>query len=354
MSTDIAKLPSNAMSPAQKTKDFAEAMKTQLVKRKDQLEVLLAEAQIPTDRFIQMVVSALVRDEKLHACTPTSIVIACLQAAEVGMSIGVMGHAFLVPYSKNVAPRNAPPKWEKRAQFIPGYKGMIHVAKQRAGVRIRSFPVYKGDVFKRILGFEQTISHEPAEGNETLDNFLGAYCTAILPGGEKEYLWMPKAKIDEVRDRAKDKNPVWDSDYLEMALKTPIRKYWKTMPIPVKAVTVSERLQLIEENPQQAALETAERYGLPYDPGTGEVLDAETPFDTPGPDEEKWVNQFPPKPFDPKPTGVIEGKVISHARNEMTARDSMEVLSPEPLPPVEDKPKTKAPKQQTLGGEETL
>ncbi len=97
-----------------------------LEKQKSQLAAALPKHVSP-DRMIRLACTEFAKNPLLQKCTPVSVFGAIIQASQLGLEIGVLGQAYLVPYrnSKNNT---------YEAQFIPGYKGLIGLARRSGEV----------------------------------------------------------------------------------------------------------------------------------------------------------------------------------------------------------------------------
>ena len=151
--------------------------------------------------------------------------------------MGVLGQAYLVPYfnrKKNIT----------EAQFIPGYKGLIALARRSGEVTsIESHIVYSNDTFNLTLGLDTHVEHIP-----NLDGDRGAirlvYGVAKFRSGGHHFEWMPLAEVEKIRARSKAaSNGPWVTDYEQMVRKTLIRRMMNYLPMSIElqaAVQVSD------------------------------------------------------------------------------------------------------------------
>lgn len=135
----------------------------------------------------------------------------------------VLKQGYLVPFKSKV-------------QFMPSYMGLSEVLMKTGAVRkIEAHCVYKGDKFTISFGDNGKLTHRPDPwATRTEETMLGAYYYAILTDGTPFYDQMSKAEIDDIKQRSpsaggKTKSP-WDTDYLEMARKTLLRRAFKMIP----------------------------------------------------------------------------------------------------------------------------
>lgn len=205
---------------------------------------------VSPDRFIRSAMIAVSRTPKLLDCTPASMYHALQQAATLGLEVsGTLGSAYLVPYKSTV-------------QLIPGYRGLIGLARQSGEVTsIDAYVVHERDVCHVSLGTEPKIDHEPC-----LDGDPGAmrlvYAVAKLVGGGQQFVVMTKAEVDKIRARSKSANDgPWVTDYEEMAKKTAIRRLMKYLPLSVeklaRALELDEAAETGKPAPPEAIDATA-------------------------------------------------------------------------------------------------
>lgn len=146
-----------------------------------------------TNSFVSSVLITVANDERLQQCTPASIYVSAMKAANVGLSVSSeLGHAYLVAY-KN--------KGTLEAQFQPSYKGLKQLAMGSGKYRfINSSPIYEGEriVEDRITG-KHTI-----EGNKKSNKVEGWISSFELVSGYGKSLYMT---VDEIHAHALKNNP---------------------------------------------------------------------------------------------------------------------------------------------------
>lgn len=187
------------------------------------LPVTVAKYLTP-DRIVRTVAMACSRSPKLLECTPDSILVATMDAVQLGLEPGSpLGHAYLVPY-KNKNGR-------MEAQCIIGYTGYITLARRSGNIMdVTSELVYENDIFDLNLATKE-ITHKPC-----LDRLKGrgdwtcGYCIANYVDGGRHVEFMVREQIMRIkaRSKARDFGP-WVTDEEEMARKTIVRrarKYW--------------------------------------------------------------------------------------------------------------------------------
>src|SRR5690606_24440421 len=111
---------------------------------------------LTADRMQRIALTEIRRNPMLAKCEAVSILGSVIQAAQVGLEIGsVLGHAYLVPYWNNN-------KKYFEAQFIPGYRGFMELARRSGAVKkMTSRAVYSKEKFEVEYGFEERLIHIP-------------------------------------------------------------------------------------------------------------------------------------------------------------------------------------------------
>lgn len=175
---------------------------------------------LDADRLIRGALVACVRDPKLMQCSPESIVNSIVQAAQLGLEINsALGSAYLVPFGKT-------------CQLIPGYRGLIDLARRSGGIRrIEAHVVYEKDTFTHAKGTAPSITHVPCYEQDKGPPKL-VYAVAWFDDGSTQAEVMTMAEIEGIRKRSKAGNSgPWQTDYNEMARKTVVRRLSKYLPL---------------------------------------------------------------------------------------------------------------------------
>lgn len=173
------------------------------------------------DRLGRIALTTIRTTPKLLECNLPSLMGAVMQAAQLGLEPGLIGHCYIIPYGKE-------------ATFIIGYKGMIDLARRSGQIKnIYAHAVYENDEFEYELGLEPKLVHKPATGNR--GNIQYVYAVAHFKDGGYQFEVMDMEEIEKRRKRSKaSKNGPWVTDFEEMAKKTVIRHMWKYLPISVE------------------------------------------------------------------------------------------------------------------------
>lgn len=198
------------------------------------------EADRIMQREITYAAQAMMANNFLITCAqsnPMDFINALKNVALSGLSLSpALKQAYLVPFKGKIS-------------FMPSYMGMQDLLANNGHVRkIESYAVFEGDEFEIQHGTEEKLVHKPNPwGERTKDKMLGCYWIAELTDGTKLFNNMTKAEIEEVMKRspsvAKGKTSPWDTDYIEMARKTCLRRGFKALP---KGSISDERMKVVE------------------------------------------------------------------------------------------------------------
>lgn len=177
------------------------------------------------ERFMMQVRLALVKNPALQSCTPSSLIGAVLEAADLGLDpSGRLGSAYLIPFKGVVT-------------LVPGYRGLIDLAGRSGLVRsLNAFAVHAKDSFSVRLG--STPMHVPyipmLDSPQDPGPWYAVWARARMAGGVTESEMMTHAEVMKIKARSpgasSDRSP-WKSDEEEMAKKTVIRRLVKKLPL---------------------------------------------------------------------------------------------------------------------------
>ena len=155
---------------------------------------------------------------------PDDLVNALKNVALTGSTLNpVLKQGYLVPFKGKIS-------------FMPSYMGLVDVLNRSGLVRkIEAHPVFDGDEFSVTYGTAEQLIHKPNPwGTRDKDHLKGCYYYIELADGTTMWDTMSAAEIEDVRRRspsvAKGKASPWDTDYIEMAKKTLIRRAFKAVP----------------------------------------------------------------------------------------------------------------------------
>ena len=189
---------------------------------------------ITPERLARTALTTIRNTPDLLKCTVPSLISCTVQAAQLGVELGMLGQAYAVPFNKNVAKKGEPARWIKEAQFILGYRGMIDLARRSGQIKtIGAHPIYEKDEFRVEYGFTSVLQHIPAFGDR--GKIVGFYAFAVTKDGGEYCEVMSEDQVNAVRDRSKAKdNGPWVTDWAEMGRKTVLRRLFKYLPCSIE------------------------------------------------------------------------------------------------------------------------
>lgn len=247
---------------------------------------------LSADRLVRVTIACINKTPTLLECTKESLLNAVMQAAQLGLEpTGVLGSAYLVPYNVQVKDENGKGtgKWKKEAQLIPGYRGLIDLARRSGQIEsIEAHVVHANDRFQCRYGLEPTLEHEPAWQGDP-GPVIAAYAVAKLKDGGKQIEVMTRAQLDKIKGgtQSKGKYGPWQDHEEEMQRKTVVRRIAKYLPLTpeladaLSAIEDVERLDPQEVDPAPKGVDGLKSIlaakdatvDVPHDPETGEVKD---------------------------------------------------------------------------------
>lgn len=215
-------------SNPEEKKDFP----AMLQKFKGEIERALPR-HLNAERMARIALTAFRMTPKLAECDPRSIFAAVIQSAQLGLEVGLMGEAHLVPFGD-------------QCQLIPGYTGLMKLARQSGQVvDIYAHEVRAKDEFKLTLGLTRNLEHNPLMANggfpaaeEERGDVIGFYAVAVFKDTSRTFVAMSRKEVERIRDNSRGyqaakrykKASLWDSDFVSMGLKTVIRRLTKLLP----------------------------------------------------------------------------------------------------------------------------
>lgn len=210
-----------AANPVVSFRNFLEKNKTQIA--------AALPAHLTADRMIRLACTEFAKNKQLQECTPVSVFGSIIQASQLGLEIGVLGQAYLVPY------RNRKAGNVLECQLIPGYKGLIGLARRSGDVTsIETHIAYEKDEFELVLGMETTLKHVPyLDGNRGNPRLV--YGIAKFRDGGYHFEWMSIAEVEKIKTRSKaSESGPWVTDYDQMVRKTLVRRMANYLPMSIE------------------------------------------------------------------------------------------------------------------------
>ncbi len=217
------------------TKKGAQTVRETLMKHQDQFRQALGRS-IDLDYFFRVIMTTIREQPKLLECSEASLFRALIHAAQLRlMPDGIMGQAYLVPY-KGVA------------SLIPGYKGLIELARRTGTVRsLRPRVVREDDHFEFEYGFKDSIIHRP---NLKADSpLIAVYAIVDFTDGGHQIEIMSREQCEKIRNRTPNINredAPWKIHFEQMCLKTVIRRLVKWLPLSINDQRLIQNEERIE------------------------------------------------------------------------------------------------------------
>lgn len=183
------------------------------------------EADRVMAKEIEFAAQAMLANNYLIKCAtanPLSLVNALKNVALTHSTLNpVLKQGYLVPFGGAIT-------------FMPSYMGLVDVLLNNGLVKkVEAHPVFEGEKFEIKHGTNEGIFHEPNPwGKREKENLQGCYYYVVMTDGTELFDTMSKEEIEKIRKRApsaKASSP-WDTDYIEMAKKTLIRRAFKAIP----------------------------------------------------------------------------------------------------------------------------
>ena len=160
---------------------------------------------------------------------------AVLEAAALGLEIGVGGQGYLIPFKGKVT-------------FIPGYQGLAQLAYKSSRVaKIEAGVVHEKDEF-HFQDAPSDCKHTRCEDKDR-GAFISAYAGWLNAFGSWSWDRMFDWEIQKVQDRAaagKSKSSPWNhpDDVNEMRKKTVFKRLMKYMPVSVEDRSLARAIEL--------------------------------------------------------------------------------------------------------------
>ena len=206
-------------------------------------------AHMKPEKIAKIALVAASRSPLLLQCSQASILKSLMVAGQLGLEPdGTLGSAYLVPYRNGKT-------GQYEAQLIPGYRGLIDLARRSGQIRnLSARVVHEKDKFEVRFGTEDRIVHEPS-WEEDPGKLKAVYAVAWFKDGSFQAEFMTRAQVDAVRKRsmASSSGP-WASDYDEMARKTVVRRLCKYLPLSPELAAAVELDNLAESGGNQKAV----------------------------------------------------------------------------------------------------
>lgn len=174
-------------------------------------------AHLPAERFVRTTISALQNNPDIATCEKTSVLSACMKAAQDGLTLDGREAALV--------------KYGTKAMYLPMVAGIMKLVRNSGQLSsLTAQIVYEKDKFSYNPATGEAPNHEP-DWFGTRGKVIGVYAVAKLKDGSVVVEIMSKDEVEAIRARSKGKdNGPWKTDWNEMARKTVIRRISKYLP----------------------------------------------------------------------------------------------------------------------------
>lgn len=214
------------------------------------------------DRLARIATTVMRQNPSLGGASPQSFLGALMTCAQLGLEPGPLGHAYLVPF-KNGKTNTMD------VQFIPGYRGLIELARRSGQVQsVSAHVVREGDEFDYAYGLEERCHHKPNLGAS--GKVTHVYAVIRYKDGGADFEVMSRGEVEAIRDRSRssEKGP-WVTDWDEMAKKTVLKRLLKRAPMSV------EYQQAVVQDEQVRRDISIDALDIPDEPTSDDVIDGE-------------------------------------------------------------------------------
>lgn len=221
---------------AERPKNRFDLIRAQLLDKRVYEEIAyLLQDRIRPEAYIRVLLTTIMGDPKLMACTAKSIIQAAFSAAGLGLLVnGSLGHAYLVPYRKRKEGITI-------AQLQIGYKGYVDLAYRSNRIAyISAEAICVNDEFDYSEGTDRFLKHKKPQESDRGD-LIGSFSLAetVLHAKNgvttisKDFRVLTKDDVLKRKASAKfsdDKDSPWQQWPHEMWRKTAIRSHASTLP----------------------------------------------------------------------------------------------------------------------------
>lgn len=317
-----------AIARREQGEDPFQTVRSLIARQQSEIEAALPGTGVTPERFARIVLTEIRKATKrdgtnpLLEASPASLLGAVMVFAQLGLEPGPLGHAYLVPYGKEITP-------------IIGYRGIVELARRSGQVTsLVARTVHEGDEFDFGYGLDEYVHHKPALKDR--GDAYAYYGVAKFKDGGHTVLVMSKEDVERHRNRYakgwKREDSPWETEFDSMAQKTVIRQMAKWLPMtsemahaltldekppPIKlGATLEERAEEVLDDEREAidigdAPEVAGR-PVDLDPKVAEILDK----------PETSNNQSPTQAMNKRLEALlgkagIQGDVLRHAAFEV-------------------------------------
>jgi recombination protein RecT len=226
----------NAVIPQKNPEKPIDLIRTQLYLPTMQAQLKSAlPPHVTVEKFLRVAMTALQQNPNLLNMDRPSLFAAVVTSAQLGLLPDAqLGEAYFVPFKGKV-------------QLIPGYRGLIKLARQGDIGFIEAEIICMNDKPLYILGDESRF--ECVVNWQDRGPMIGVYALAkYRDGGIAARVVMTKAQVDAIREGSQNANgPAWRDHFEEMAKKTALRRLAKHLTLSTTTAAGFRMSELNEE-----------------------------------------------------------------------------------------------------------
>jgi phage RecT family recombinase len=224
-----------------------EALKRQLESSKAEFLPLFGGSRENVDKFIRVVLNAVLNNPDLLAADRRSLIASCMKAAQDGLMPDGR-ESVLNIYGVTVKTADGREQWVQQVQYLPMVGGLIkNLYASGEILTLDAAVVFENDKFRWVRGDEPKLEHEPTLADHP-GNILAAYCVVKLKSGEFKREVMPWRDIERVRAMSKagsGPNAPWVKWLDQQCIKSVIKRIYKQLP-------KAERFEQVDRSDNEA------------------------------------------------------------------------------------------------------
>lgn len=241
LATQAQNVQMQAMNPERDIRDMVRSAWPQIEK--------VIGGNLKPDMLLQYCISSINREPQLRNCTPVSVLSCFMQCAALGLkpsNVDGLGQAFILPYGNKNHKGGQPD-----ATFVIGYKGMLKLL-ENSGIYAQPVAVYEDDGVKLKMDAKGTPYIECPEdinldADHSPDKLKFVFLSIDLPNGNTYASYMSREDLEAYRDRYAPRSKYkgnavtgpWATNFVEMGMKTLIRRSFKYLPVSVETKTAA-------------------------------------------------------------------------------------------------------------------
>jgi recombination protein RecT len=174
----------------------------------------------------------------LRKCTPESVLGGFMDAAALGLEIGINGEAYLIPYNQTVKDANGDPYKVDLAQLQIGYLGQMKLGWNSGKVSsieadVVTYDEVEAGRFDYQRGTEGFLRHKPMADRDLSEKNIAFAWALIWIKGSDRPIWrvLDHKEIQRLRNTGRSANsPAWKNHYAEMSIGKALKRVFKWAP----------------------------------------------------------------------------------------------------------------------------